>query len=68
VFLWATAVQGFRGLSEDIELSTLPILVGPAYCLVPIGFLALTILMLIDLPRVRKRQSLLFTQEAPAAA
>ena len=68
VFLWATAVQGLRGLSEDIELSTLPILVGPAYCLVPIGFLALTILMLVDLPRVRKRQSLLFTQEAPAAS
>jgi hypothetical protein len=35
---------------------------------VPIGFLALTILMLVDLPRVRKRQSLLFTQEAPAAS
>ena len=68
VFLWATAVQGLRGLSEDIELSTLPILVGPAYCLVPIGFLALTILMLVDLPRVRRRQSLLFTQEAPAAS
>ena len=68
VLLWATAVQGFRGLHEDTELSTLPILVGPAYCLVPIGFLALTILMLVDLPRVRKRQSLLFTQEAPTAS
>jgi TRAP-type C4-dicarboxylate transport system permease small subunit len=68
VFLWATGVQGLRGLSEDVELSTLPILVGPAYCLVPIGFLALTILMLVDLPRVHKRQSLLFTQEAPAAS
>lgn len=68
VFLYATAVQGIRGLHEDTELSTLPILVGPAYCLVPIGFLALTILMLADLPRVRKRQSLLFTQEAPAAS
>jgi TRAP-type C4-dicarboxylate transport system permease small subunit len=68
VLLWATAVQGFRGLHDDTELSTLPILVGPAYCLVPIGFLALTILMLVDLPRVRKRQSLLFTQEAPTAS
>jgi len=68
VFLWATAVQGFRGLHEDTELSTLPIVVGPAYCLVPIGLLALTILMLVDLPRVRKRQSLLFTQEAPTAS
>jgi len=68
VFLYATGVQGLRGLHDDTELSTLPILVGPAYCLVPIGFLALTILMLADLPRVRKRQSLLFTQEAPAAS
>ena len=67
-FLWATAVQGWRGLHEDTELSTLPILVGPAYCLVPIGFLALTVLMLVDLPRVRRRQTLLFTQEAPSAS
>jgi TRAP-type C4-dicarboxylate transport system permease small subunit len=68
IFLWATAVQGFRGLHDDTELSTLPILVGPAYCFVPIGFLALTLVMLLDLPRVRKRQSLLFTQEAPSAS
>lgn len=67
-FLWATGVQGFRALHEDTELSTLPVLVGPAYCLVPIGFLALTIIMLVDLPRVRRRQSLLFTQEAPSAS
>jgi TRAP-type C4-dicarboxylate transport system permease small subunit len=67
-FLWATAIQGWRGLHEDTELSTLPILVGPAYCLVPIGFLALTIVMLVDLPRVRNRQALLFTQDAPAAS
>jgi TRAP-type C4-dicarboxylate transport system permease small subunit len=67
-FLWATAIQGFRGLHDDTELSTLPILVGPAYCLVPIGFLALTVIMLVDLPRVRRRQSLLFTQEAPSAS
>jgi len=68
VILWATAVQGWRGLHEDTELSTLPILVGPAYCLVPIGFLALTVIMLVDLPRVRRRQSLLFTQEAPSVS
>lgn len=67
-FLWATGVQGWRALHEATELSTLPILVGPAYCFVPIGFLALTLLMLADLPRVRRRQSLLFTQEAPTAS
>ena len=47
-------MQGWRGLHDDTELSTLPILVGPAYCLVPVGFLALTVLMLVDLPRVRR--------------
>ena len=66
-FLWATGVQGWRALHEATELSTLPILVGPAYCLVPLGFLALTLLMLADMPRVRRRRSLLFTQEAPAS-
>ena len=68
VLLYATGVQAIRGLHDDTELSTLPILVGPAYCLVPIGFLALTVIMLVDLPRVRRRQSLLFTQEAPSAS
>ena len=67
-FLWATAVQGWRGLHEDTEISTLPILVGPAYCFVPVGFLALTLLIIADLPRVRRRQALLFTQEAPTAS
>jgi TRAP-type C4-dicarboxylate transport system permease small subunit len=67
VFLWATAIQGLRGLQDDTELSTLPILVGPAYCIVPVGFLTLTIIMLVDLPRIRRRQSLLLTQEAPSA-
>jgi TRAP-type C4-dicarboxylate transport system permease small subunit len=66
-FLWATGVQGWRGLGDDTELSTLPILVGPAYCFVALGFLALTVLMLVDLPRVRRRQALLFSQEAPSA-
>ena len=67
-FLWASGVQGWRGLHDETEISTLPILVGPAYCFVPIGFLALLLLMLADLPRVRQRQALLFTQEAPAAS
>jgi TRAP-type C4-dicarboxylate transport system permease small subunit len=68
VILWATGVQAWRSLHEDTELSTLPILVGPAYCFVPLGFLALTILMIADLPRVRQRQALLFTQDSPAAS
>ena len=63
----ATAQQAWRGLKDDTTLSALPILVGPAYCLVPLGFFALTVLMLIDLPRVRSGQSFLFKEEAPTA-
>jgi TRAP-type C4-dicarboxylate transport system permease small subunit len=63
----ATAQQAWRGLQDDTELSALPILVGPAYCLVPLGFLALTIAMLIDLARVRSGGSYLFREEAPTA-
>ena len=65
--LFATGQQALRALSEDTELSTLPILVGPAYSFVPIGFLALTVILLIDLTRVRSGQSMLLSQEAPSA-
>jgi TRAP-type C4-dicarboxylate transport system permease small subunit len=65
--LVATGQQALRALSEDTELSTLPSLVGPAYSFVTIGFLALTVIMLIDLSRVRQGQSLLLSQEAPSA-
>ena len=63
----ATGQQAIRGLSDDTELSTLPILVGPAYSFVPIGFLALTVILLIDLPRVRRRPVAAVSQEAPSA-
>src|SRR5260370_80532 len=45
----------------------LPLLVGPAYCLVPLGFFALAILMLIDFTRIRSGRSYLFREEAPPA-
>jgi hypothetical protein len=35
--------------------------------LVPLGFLALTAAMLVDLPRVREGNSLLFREEAPTS-
>ena len=67
IMLFATARQAIRALSDDTTLSALPILVGPAYLLVPFGFLALTILVLIDLGRVHKGQSLMYASEAPTA-
>ena len=65
IFVFATGQQAVRALSDTTTMSTLPVLIGPAYVMVPIGFLALTILMLIDLPRVRRGESLLFAREAP---
>jgi TRAP-type C4-dicarboxylate transport system permease small subunit len=67
IVLLATAQQAWRALSDDTTLSSLPILVGPAYILVPLGFLALTILMLIDLRNVHTGKSLMFTSETPSA-
>lgn len=65
IFLVATARQAFRALSDTTTMTTLPVLTGPAYLFVPIGFLALTILMLADLPRVRRGDALLFATGGP---
>jgi TRAP-type C4-dicarboxylate transport system permease small subunit len=67
IILIATTQQAWRGLHDDTELSALPILVGPAYAIIPIGFLALTLLMLADLPRVHRGTSYLFREEAPSS-
>src|SRR5499427_760985 len=67
ISLVATSQQALRGLHEETTLSALPLLVGPAYCLVALGFFALTILMLIDFTRIRSGRSYLFREEAPPA-
>jgi TRAP-type C4-dicarboxylate transport system permease small subunit len=67
VFVVATGQQALRALSDDTTLTTLPVLVGPAYLLVPAGFLALTVMMLIDLPRIRRGEAFLFRHDAPTA-
>lgn len=65
--LYASGEQALRALSDDTTLSTLPVPIAPAYCLVPLGFLALAVVMLIDLPRVRDGNSFLFNEEAPTS-
>ncbi|MBZ0140276.1 MAG: TRAP transporter small permease [Pseudorhodoplanes sp.] len=65
--VYASGGQALRALSDDTTLSTVPVPIAPAYCLVPLGFLALLVMLLIDLPRVRKGNSLLFREEAPAS-
>ena len=67
VIIYATAQQSLRSLGDATTLNTLPIPTGPAYCIVPLGFLAMTLLLVADLPRIRTRQSALFATDAPAA-
>jgi len=65
IFIAATFQQALRSLSDDTTMTVLPILTGPSYMIVPVGFMAMFILMLADLPRIRKGKALLFSQEAP---
>lgn len=67
LFAVATTQQALRALSSGTTLSTLPLPLGPAYFLVPIGFSLLALLMLFDLPRVREGKSNLFGEDAPTA-
>jgi TRAP-type C4-dicarboxylate transport system permease small subunit len=65
VFTIATTQQAIRALSDDTTLSALPILVGPAYWFVSLGFLALTLLVLRDLARVESGKSFLLAKDEP---
>jgi TRAP-type C4-dicarboxylate transport system permease small subunit len=67
IFLLASGQQAIRALGDSTTLTTVPVLVGPSYLLVPAGFLALAILLLADLPRVRRGDSVLLTPDAPAS-
>lgn len=68
LLLYATGLQAWQAMGDRTTLATLPILVGPSQLLVPIGFLALLVLMLFDLRRVSSGEALLFVQENPAEA
>ncbi len=61
----ATAQQYLRVASDRMTLSTVDIPVAPAYLIVPVGLFFMSVLMLLDLPRVRKGESLLFKDETP---
>ena len=67
LFIVASGQQALRALDDATTMTTLPILVGPAYLMVPLGFLAMTVMLLIDLPRVRRGRAMLFAQDTPTA-
>ena len=68
IFLVATGAAGVARAVRRHHLSALPVLIGPAYCMVPVGFLALTMLMLIDLPRVREGRRCCSRKRRPTIA
>lgn len=63
ILVWTSGRAAIRNLADDTTLSTLPLLVGPAYLLVPIGFLFMALLMLVDVGRVRTERSYLFRDD-----
>lgn len=65
LLLYATALQATQSLSDATTMATLPILIGPAQLIAPVGFLGLLILLLIDMKRVSSGEALLFSQENP---
>ena len=66
VLLWATGLQAMREFGGSTTLATLPIPTGPSYALVPLGFLAMLVLMVWDARRLTHGDMLLFTQDAPS--
>jgi TRAP-type C4-dicarboxylate transport system permease small subunit len=67
VFAFATVRQAWRTMDEGTTLATLPIPVGPAYFIAPLGFAVLTLFLALDLPKVRAGHSPIQKSEAPAA-
>jgi TRAP-type C4-dicarboxylate transport system permease small subunit len=67
VLVFATFKHALRNLATDTTLSSIAIPQGPAYVLVPVGLFFTTLLMLLDLRKVRSGKSPLFQEESPTA-
>jgi len=67
VLVVATFKQFLRATATGTALSSLDFPLGPAYLLVPVGLFFMSLLMLLDIRKVRKGQSPLFQEESPTA-
>jgi TRAP-type C4-dicarboxylate transport system permease small subunit len=65
--VFATFTQALRAISTGTTLSSIDIPQGPAYLLVPLGLFFTSLMMLIDIRKVRKGESPLFQEESPTA-
>ncbi len=63
----ATIEQSKRIFADHTTLSSLDVPLGPAYVLVPIGLFFMSLLMLLDIHKVRHGKSALFREESPTA-
>jgi TRAP-type C4-dicarboxylate transport system permease small subunit len=67
VLIVASFQQGQRVLADATALSTLPIKIGPAHFMVPLGLLVVLIVMILDAPKAGSGKSHLFNQDSPSA-
>jgi TRAP-type C4-dicarboxylate transport system permease small subunit len=65
ILVVTTMKRTFQTLSSGDMLGNVHIPLWPAYLMVPVGLFFMTLLMLLDLPQVRKGKSHLFKEESP---
>jgi TRAP-type C4-dicarboxylate transport system permease small subunit len=63
----ASTQQAKRIFADHTTLSSLDIPLGPAYIIVPVGLFFMSLLMLLDIRKVRKGKSSLFSEQSPTA-
>jgi TRAP-type C4-dicarboxylate transport system permease small subunit len=69
LLVFATFKQALRTFEMHTTLSSVSFIpLGPAYVIVPVGLFFMSLGMLLDLPKVRKNESHLFTDEEPPSA
>lgn len=67
VLVVATFQQFLRATATGTALSSLDFPLGPAYLIVPVGLFFMSVLMLIDIRKVRTGKSPLFKEESPTS-
>ncbi len=65
ILVVTTMKRTFETLASGGMLGNISIPLWPAYLMVPVGFFFMTLLMVLDLPQVRKGKSHLFKEESP---
>ena len=65
ILVVTTMKRTFQTLASGGMLGNVPLPLWPAYLMVPVGLFFMTLLMVLDLPQVRKGKSRLFKEESP---